>query len=415
VDLAVRASDSASQLRGYARLAELRRDVPGRVSAERAIAELERKAGRIPATLSALRRLLAAAPDDLPALEALCEIEVDPADRAAVLTAAEAAFRARLESDCLEVAALHGLAQVHALSGQRDARFVLASVLTAMGAATAAEAHDAVTLREALPRRPSTALRDAAFAALVHPDDRGAARDLWTTLGEATAAHYGLEPSAFRLGKGDRIAAKGVSPLRDEVAVWTGALSLGAIELYQGGPEPGSVIPLPGETPILVLGASLGAPLSAGGLFALGRAAMRLRRGTAAMHGRDADEIGALLFAAVRMVDQGTPAPPLLRLAEFTSSLPGSVPRKVKKVLAEPARHFAAGPDWVEWVLAERNTANRVGALFARDPAVALAMVTSGPTDEAALRRSREAQDLVRFLVSSAFLALRRETGLAIS
>ena len=36
-------SDSASQLRAYARLAELRRDVPGRIAAERAIAELERK------------------------------------------------------------------------------------------------------------------------------------------------------------------------------------------------------------------------------------------------------------------------------------------------------------------------------------------------------------------------------------
>jgi hypothetical protein len=269
-------------------------------------------------------------------------------------------------------------------------------------------------MREALPKRPSAALGEAALAAFVHPDDRGGARDLWTALGESIAAHYGLEPSAFKLGKSDRIAAKGVSPLRDEVAVWTGALSLGAIELYQGGPEPGSVIPLPGETPILVLGSGLGSPLSTAGLFALGRAAVRLRRGTAAMHGRQADEIGALLYAAVRMVEPSAVAPPLLRLAEFTTSLPSSVSRKIKKGLPDPARQFAAGPDWTEWVLAERSTANRAGALFARDPAVALSVVTGGPTDEAALRRSREAQDLVRFLISPSYLALRRETGLAI-
>lgn len=415
VDLAIRASDSESQLRSYARLAELRQDVPGRVAAERAIAELERKAGRLTATTSALRRLLAAAPDDLPAIEALCEIEVDPADRGAVLMAAETALRRRLEADCLDVAALHGLAQVQALSGQRDARFLTTSILTAMGVATAAEAHDAATMREVLPRRPGAALGAAAFEALVHPDDRGAARELWVALGESTGAHYGLEPSAFKLGKSDRIAAKGVSPLRDEVAVWTGALSLGAIELYQGGPEPGSVIPLPAETPILVLGSGLGAPLSAAGLFALGRAAVRLRRGTAAMHGREPDEIGALLYAAVRMVDPGSAAPPLLRLAEFTASLPSSVPRKLKKGLPEPARRFAAGPDFREWVLAERSTANRAGALFARDPAVALSVVTGGPTEETALRRSPEAQDLVRFLISPAYFALRRETGLAIS
>lgn len=414
VELASRASDPAAQLRAYARLAEMRQDVAGRVTAERAIAELERKAGRLPATSSALRRLLGLAPDDLPALETLCEIEVDPADRAAVLTAAEGALRRRLDADCLDTGALHGLAQVHRLAGHRDGRFVVASVLTAMGVASAAEAHDAAAMREALPRRPSTALGDAAFGALLHPDDRGAARNLWVALGESTAAHYGLEPSAFKLGKSDRIAAKGVSPLRDEVAVWAGALNLGAIELYQGGPEPGSVIPLPGDTPILVLGPGLTAPLSAGGLFHLGRAALRLRRGTAAMHGREGDEIGAVLYAAVRMVDPAAPAPPLLRLAEFVSSLPSSVPRKLRKGLAEPARAFESGPDYVEWVLAERNTANRAGALFARDPAVALAMVTRGPTDEATLRRSREAQELVRFLVSAPYLALRRETGLAI-
>jgi hypothetical protein len=130
--------------------------------------------------------------------------------------------------------------------------------------------------------------------------------------------------------------------------------------------------------------------------------------------GREADEIGALLFAAVRMVDPQAPAPPLLRLAEFQASLPSSVPRKLRKTLGEHAQRFATGPDHVEWVLAERHTANRAGALLAGDPAVSLPLVTGGPSDEAGLRRSREAQELVRFLLSPAHLALRREIGLAI-
>ena len=254
----------------------------------------------------------------------------------------------------------------------------------------------------------------AAWDSLMHPEDRGAARALWEALGESIGAHYGLEPSALRLGRQDRISAKGVSPLRDEVAVWTGALGLGAIELYQGGPEPKGVVPLPAQTPILVLGGDLASPLTAAALFALGRAVFRLRRGTAAIHGREADEVGALLYAAVRMVDPQAPAPPLLRLAEYQTSLPSSVSRKLRKGLAEPARAFATGPDHVEWVLAERHSANRAGALFASDLMVSIALVAGGPADDAGLRRSREAMELVRFLLSPEHLALRRELGLAI-
>ncbi|MBI2898320.1 MAG: hypothetical protein HYY06_32520 [Deltaproteobacteria bacterium] len=401
-------------LRAHAKLAAARPDATGKAEAERCAAETLRKMGDLPGSAEALARLLVLVPDDMPALETLCEISADPGMRAAALAEAERKLRERFEADPLDVPTLHALAQVFALGGQRDARFLACSVLSAFGVASAAEAHDAARMREQLPRRPAAALSEATLERIGHPDDRGAARALFHTIAEALPEHYGLEPSAFGVGRSERVSPKGVSALRDEVAIWTGALSLGAIELYQGGHEPNGVVPLPGQPAVLILGARLEPPLGAPALFALGRAAMRLRRGTAALHGREPDEIGALLYAAVRTVAPQVPAPPLLRLAEFTESLPRALSRKVKKALPEPAQAFASGPDHAEWALAERHTANRAGALYSRDPAAALALVIGATPDPAAVRRSPEGVELVRFVLSPAFLALRREAGLGI-
>ena len=62
--------------------------------------------------------------------------------------------------------------------------------------------------------------------------------------------------------KKDRVDPRAGLPIRNEIAAWAGALGVGDFEMYVGGSDPGAVRALALETPAIITGASVTAPLS---------------------------------------------------------------------------------------------------------------------------------------------------------
>jgi hypothetical protein len=101
-------------------------------------------------------------------------------------------------------------------------------------------------------------------------------RALGTTIAEA------IGPSLAALGitKKDRVDPRAGVPVRNEVVAWAGALGITEIEVYVGGRNPRGVYGVATETPSLVVGPGITAPLSPVARQAVARELFALTRGT---------------------------------------------------------------------------------------------------------------------------------------
>jgi hypothetical protein len=218
--------------------------------------------------------------------------------------------------------------------------------------------------------------------------------------------------------KKERVDPRAGHPIRNEVAAWAGALGIGEFELYVGGSDPGAVRALALETPAVVVGANVTAPLSPIHRQMVARELYALRRGTTMIGHRENDDVAAIVVAACRIGEVELPAPAFAMLGEFQRQLSKEASswaaRKVRKLLPELARAVQAeNPDRLGWVRAATSSLDRMAAIAAGDVSWVLGGRSRTPVGEGREERGR-AERLLSFVLSPTYLDLRQQLGMGV-
>jgi Tetratricopeptide repeat len=312
------------------------------------------------------------------------------------VAAAEAPPEAPLAPD-----SLHELVEEGRRSGREDAAVCAASVLVALGMATAEEAdlHSAALAKP--PRAELPALADD--ERLRAPDDAGAARELLAAASAALARAFPAELA----GRGDRV--KGDNPVRRICAAIARALGIAEPVLYVAKREPEVVLPIATEPPGVLVGLEVPKRYhSRQQRFLYARALAHIRCGTHAVAGLPSERLGQIVAELARLaVPEGTdlsrlPAPDPAFGQRLAQAL-GPDERAALVPLAERAAAEAPA-GWESLALAIRETAERAALVICGDPAAGLAIVMSecaGGLDRPEVAR------LAQFAVSDAYLATR--------
>jgi hypothetical protein len=218
------------------------------------------------------------------------------------------------------------------------------------------------------------------------------------------------------VGKRERIDPRAGLALRNEVAAWAGALGIGEFDFYVGGNDPQGVCAVATETPAIVIGRDVTAPLSAFHRQAVARELFALRRGTSILRHREPEEIHALVVAACRVAEVEIPSPAFAMLAEFQRQLSREMPRRVRKALPELAREIGSRDlDIPSYYRAATSTLDRLAAVAAGD----VSWVLCGePRQRGRVTATIEGQHRMRrllaFVLSPTYLELRDKLGMGV-
>ncbi|MCC6217191.1 MAG: hypothetical protein IT376_20195 [Polyangiaceae bacterium] len=397
-------------------LMEERETREGRMEAARLALAVRRDELHAPeGARSAAARLLAEAPEDAEALDFVLSGALPAASAAPLLQAGQQALVAALAQEPLDAERVNRLARIALHFGNSPLRQAALGALVALGRGSPQVDAELQRLDERVARLPQIAVDAAALPELCDPYDGGPVGELMVALATTFAEAVGPGLQAFGVGKRERVDPRAGLPIRNEVAAWAGALGVGDFELYVGGTDPHGIAAVPLETPCVVIGASVTAPLAAPHRAALARELFGLRRGTTLLRHRESADVAALVVAACRVGGVDVPSPPYAMLAEFQRQLGKEISRKARKVLPDLARAVAhSGQDPVVWAQAARASLDRLAAIAAGDVSWVLAGVGVrghlGASDEA---RSRAAR-LLGFVLSPSYLAIRERLGMGV-
>jgi hypothetical protein len=366
------------------------------------------------ATASATR-LLEELPDDGEALDLALSDAFPKAATVPLLERGLVRLTEVLAHSPMDVERVERVARIAAYLGKAPLRQAALGALIALGVSSEAVERELVRIDQRVANVPRIAIDESALPNLADPEDRGPIADLMRVIATTICEELGPSLAAFGVTKKERVDARAGLPVRNEIAAWAGALGIGEFELYIGGSDADAVIAIASETPALVLGTAVTAPLSPRHRQAVARELFALRRGTTVLRHRESTEIGALVVAACRVGEVTLPAPAYAMLPEFQRSL-GKAPRKVKKLLPELARAvLKSEQDPIAWSRAAVSSLDRMAALAAGDVSWVLA---SGGRERAALGLSNEsagrARRLLAFVLSPAYLALREQLGMGV-
>jgi hypothetical protein len=364
---------------------------------------------------AATRRLLEEVPDDGEALDLVLSDAFSKSTTIALLERGLASLTQRLTQNPLDTERVERVARIAAYLGKAPLRQAALGALIALGVSSDAVEQELVRIDQRVANVPRIAINESALPNLADPEDRGPVGELMRVLATTICEELGPSLAAYGVGKRERVDARLGLPVRNEIAAWAGALGIGEFELYIGGNDPDRVVAIASETPALVLGSAVTAPLSPRHRQAVARELFALRRGTTVLRHRESSEIGALVVAACRVGEVALPAPAYAMLAEFQRSL-GKAPRKVKKMLPELARAVeSSGQDPLAWARAAVSSLDRMAAIAAGDVSWVL---SSGGRERGALGLSNEsaarATRLLSFVLSPAYLELRDQLGMGV-
>ena len=305
-------------------------------------------------------------------------------------------------------------ARIAAYLGNAPLRQAALGALIALGVSSDAVEQELLRIDQRVANVPRIAIDDESLPTLADPADRGPIADLMRALATSICEELGPSLLAFGVTKKERVDARLGLPIRNEIAAWAGALGVGEFELYVGGRDPDAVVAIPSETPAVVIGSGVTAPLAPRHRQAVARELFALRRGTTVLRHREATEIGALVVAACRLGDVTLQAPPYAMLAEFQRALGKA--RRVRKVLPGLARAVeSSGQDPIAWYRAAISSLDRMATLAAGDVSWVLAADARnrsalGLSDEAQARARR----LLSFVFSPDYLELREKLGMGV-
>ena len=315
----------------------------------------------------------------------------------------------------LDTARVERAARIASFLGNAPLRQATLGALIALGVSSDAVEQELVRIDQRVANVPRIAIDDSALPNLADPEDHGPIAELMRVLATTICEELGPSLAAYGVGKKERVDARLGLPVRNEIAAWAGALGVGEFELYVGGRDADAVVAIASETPAIVLGSAVSAPLSPRHRQAVARELFALRRGTTVLRHRDASEIGALVVAACRVGEVNLPAPAYAMLAEFQRSL-AKAPRRVKKLLPDLARAIeSSGQDPIAWTHAAISSLDRMATIAAGDVSWVLAAGgrergALGLSDEAAARARR----LLAFVLSPGYLELREKLGMGV-
>jgi hypothetical protein len=219
------------------------------------------------------------------------------------------------------------------------------------------------------------------------------------------------------VGRRDKVDPRSGIALRNEIAAWAGALGIQEFDLYVGGNDAGAVQGIPGETPALVVGTGVNAPLTAIARSRVARELLAILRGTTVARSRDDVTMAAIVVAACRQADVKIDNPAYAVLAEIERLIGKELSRKTRKVLPDVCRAIVAQrADAREWTKHALASQARIAVVASGDPSVVLADVLGVPADRLGkvVPGDARAQDLLRFVLSPQYLDIRTSLGLEV-
>jgi len=391
----------------------------GRIEAARLAIAIYREKLKVPERAqTAVEKLLFEAPDDGEAIELLLSGAIPQTRARPLLARAQAALVQRLTEKPMDADRMIWLAKVAQSLGNMPQRQAALGALSAMGRGSPDIDKELVGLDRRVASLPKMVIDDRALPNLADPEDRGAVAELVRVMAPVITEALGPGLQALGVTKKDRIEPRVGLPLRTEIAAWAGALGIGEFELYVGGSDPGGVRALSLETPAVVVGSQVTAPLGPLHRQAVARELYALRRGTTVLTQRAPEDVAAIIVAACRIADVELSAPPFAMLAEFHRLLAKETgnwaARRVRKQLPDLARAVALeSPDLLGWVRAATSSLDRMAAIAAGDVSWVLGGRARADIGEGREERTR-AERLLSFVLSPVYLDLREQLGMGV-
>jgi hypothetical protein len=264
---------------------------------------------------------------------------------------------------------------------------------------------------------PQVAVDDNTIAAISDPADTGPLAQLFYAIAAPLAEALGPSLETLGGGKKNKIDPRAGLPLRNEIAAWAGALGLGEFDLYVGG-VPNSVHGIPGETPALVVGPGITAPLSPSTRQAIVRELFATRRGISVTLTRDDTTVAAIVVAACNLADVRIEAVPYAMLAEVQRQLGKTLPRRIKKLLPDICHRIAHDRlDARLWARAAVASTYRMAAIAAGDVSLVLTDVLGVAVSRlpSMVAHDERASRLIAFVLSPEYLELRNRLGMGVT
>ena len=398
---------------------ELMNDRPtreGRIEAARLAMVLWREKLGMPARAErAVAKLLAEAPDDAEAIDVALESPFDPAVKRAILARSREVLVKAVQMNPTDVDTVARLAGVAKALGELPLRQAALGATIALGRLVPASDTELGELDARVATTPQVALDETAFKRIADPEDNGPIARLFELIAVPVGEALGPSLAALGVGRKDRLDPRGGFPVRNEVAAWAGALGLPEIDVYIGGQDPELVQGVAGDTPAIVLGTAVRAPLHPRHRQAIARELFALRRGITVVRTRDEATVAALVVAACHIADVAIDAPPYAILPDIQRQLAKTLPRKTRKLLPDVCREIvASGQDPKRWARAALLSLHRMATIAAGDVSLVLADWLGQPRHQLSVARHERARRLIAFVLSPDYLELRERLGMGI-
>ena len=389
----------------------------GRVEAARLAIAIHRDRLHSPhRAVAAVAKLLEESPGDGEALDVVTGMDLNVAQRQALLERGRDAILLALHESPGHLENQRRLARISHALGDGSLEQSALSCAVALGGPDGSSEQMIVLLGSKKPRLPQVVLTEPMVRQLLAPGDDGPIADLFVALGPTLAEALGPQLSALGVHpKKDKIDPRAGISLRNEIASWAGAFGITTFDLYVGGKDAGGVQGIPGETPSIVVGSGVNAPLSPTTRARVARELLAIVRGTTVTRWRDDTTIAAIVVAACNIAKVPVGHPPFAVLAEVERLMSKAINRKTKGLLAPICKQFVqSGQDARQWAARARASQGRVATLASGDVAVVLADVFGEPIERlgAVARDDLRAHELLRFVLSRPFFELRRSLGL---
>ena len=389
-----------------------RPEAEGRIEAARLAMAIHRdRLGNPQDGALAIVKLLEEEPGDGEALDMLLQTAHPDDVRERLLRNAQGSLLATLERRPTDLPSVRRLVKVARALGNDGLQQAALGVLASLGAADAAAEQAFAQLAARKTRTPQVTVSDQTLRAILAPGDEGPLGDLFALLGPTIAEALGPNLASCGVGRRDKIDPRSGLALRNEIAAWAGAFGIREFDLYVGGKEPLDVQGIPGETPALVVGPSVKAPLSPFIRARVARELVALTRGTTVARARDDVTIAAIVVASCRIAEVPIEHPPYAVLAEIERLVGKAIARKTRKAIADPCRAIVAERAepraWTKRVLASHD---RIAVIASGDPVVVLCEVLGVSIERVgqAVTGNARAEELLRFVLSPSYLQLRR-------
>jgi tetratricopeptide (TPR) repeat protein len=393
-----------------------RPEAEGRVEAARLAMVIHRdRLGDRQGAAAAVVKLLQEEPSDGDALDVLLATEHPIEVRKRLLESARQALVRHLDTKPTDVGAVRRLIKVSGAQQNAALRQAALGALLALGAGDAATEQTLAQLLSKKERTPQVAASPATLRAILAPGDDGPVADLFQLLGPTLAEALGPTLQACGVGRRDKVDPRSGLALRNEVAAWAGAFGVREFDLYVGGPDPHAVQGIPGDPPVLVVGAGVNAPLTPLARGRVARELLALVRGTTVTRTRDETSIAAIVVAACRLAEVPIEHPLFAVLAEIERQIGKAIARKTRKLLPDVCRAIASrNADARAWHKRALASQDRMATIASGDPSAVLSDVLRVPLGKLgeAVKGNARAEELIHFVLSQGYLDLRRGLGL---